>query len=259
MKRTVSAIVIMLMLILSAVPAFADFANPSVIDGAGYLSESQLEELSAALNRLRENYSFDVAIYTEAEMSGEDAQSCADDIFDYSGYGFGENADGMILYISANPRQYHFSTHGSGEEIFNDNGLYYLEENILPSLQDDDYYTALKRYAELSEELLEMAAQGEPFDEIPTTMGYACCVIGVALLLPLLIAYIKMKAKLRKMKTAVENNYAANYMKPGSMNLSVSRDIFLYSTMTQTAKPKAESGGHISSSGEHHGGRGGSF
>ena len=34
-----------------------------------------------------------------------------------------------------------------------------------------------------------------------------------------------------KMKTAVENNYAANYVKNGSKRLDFSRDIFLYSSM----------------------------
>ena len=61
------------------------------------------------------------------------------------------------------------------------------------------------------------------------------------------------------MKTAVENDYAANYMKPGSMNLTMSRDLFLYSRITKTEKPKGGSDTHTSSSGRTHGGRGGSF
>ena len=75
----------------------------------------------------------------------------------------------------------------------------------------------------------------------------------------MLIAFWMMKKKLKKMKTAVENDYAANYMKPGSMNLTMSRDLFLYSRITKTEKPKGDSGTHTSSSGRTHGGRGGSF
>ena len=56
-----------------------------------------------------------------------------------------------------------------------------------------------------------------------------------------------------------ENDYAANYVKPGSMNISVSRDLFLYSRITKTERPKESSGTHTSSSGRTHGGRGGSF
>ena len=65
--------------------------------------------------------------------------------------------------------------------------------------------------------------------------------------------------KLAKMKTAVENNYAANYVKNGSKRLDFSRDIFLYSNITKTERPKNNSGSHQSSSGRTHGGGGGSF
>lgn len=259
MKKTVSVFFIMLMMVTSAATAFAEFNNPPVTDGAEYLTESQFNEISNKLEEVRLKYNFDVAVYTEKYMSGADAQNTADDLYDYTLYGYGDNADGIMLYIAADERLYHFTTHGSGEEIFNDNGLAYLEKMILPSLKEGDYYTAIKLYADNCEELLKMAAQGEPFDEKQMSTEYVCCVIGGALFIPLILAFIMMNAKLRKMKTAVENNYAANYMKPGSMKLSTSRDIFLYSTVTKTAKPKSNSSGHVSSSGEHHGGRGGSF
>lgn len=53
-------------------------------------------------------------------------------------------------------------------------------------------------------------------------------------------------------------------MKAGSMNITESRDMFLYNTVTRTAKPKDnDSGGgsstHTSSSGSTHGGGGGKF
>ena len=61
------------------------------------------------------------------------------------------------------------------------------------------------------------------------------------------------------MKTAVENNYAADYMKHGNINITMSRDLFLYSRITKTEKPKSGSETHTSSSGKAHGGRSGSF
>ena len=47
-----------------------------------------------------------------------------------------------------------------------------------------------------------------------------------------------MNKKLKKMKTAVQNDYAANYMKPESMKINASRDLFLYSRITKTEKAK---------------------
>lgn len=270
--RKIFAVILSLLCLTFQLTAFAECENIPIADFAGYLTDEQYNELSEKIEGVRGKYTFDVAVYTEVEMSGDDAQSTADDIFDYFGYGDGIGADGMILYIASSPRVYHFSTHGSGEEIFNDNGLAYIEEQVLPYLKNDDYYTAIKVYAERAEELLEMAANGEPFNEpygdtygenTPNT-EYICIVVVGALVLPLLLALFMTWLKQKKMKTAVKNDYAANYMKPGSMRLDVSRDIFLYSTVVKTERPKPNqngggSGGHISSSGQHHGGRGGSY
>lgn len=259
MKKTFLVALLALLIFTSTITAFAEFNNLPVVDEAGYLTDEQFVEISEQLEDIRQKYNFDVAVYTEEAMSGYDAQSTADDLYDYTMYGWGETADGIMLYIAADERAYHLTTHGSGEVIFNANGLKYLENMILPSLQADDYCSAMKLYAEHCEELLEMAAQGEPFNEKQLSTGYVCGVVGGALLIPLLLALFMTNKKLKKMKTAVENNYAANYMKPGSMNLSLSRDIFLYSTVTKVEKPKSNSGSHTSSSGESHGGRGGNF
>ena len=104
-----------------------------------------------------------------------------------------------------------------------------------------------------------MAKQGNPYNKKQHSTGYLVGVILTCIFAPLLIAFLMMNSKLKKMRTAVENDYAADYMKPGSMRLAVSRDIFLYSRITKTEKPKSNSGTHRSSSGRSHGGRGGSF
>ena len=257
MKRIVSVLFICFAM---AVHCFAaEFNNPPVIDEAEYLSESQLVELSEKLEGIRQKYNFEVAIVTEYEMTSYDAMSSADDIYDYGGFGAGENDDGIMLYICSSTRDYHITTHADGLRVFNENGIEYLKNNIQPYLAEDEYYIAMDTFANCADELLEMAENGEPFNKKQYDMKYLLIVIGCALLLPLIIAYFMMQSKLAKMKTAVENDYAANYIKPGSKRLDVSRDIFLYSRITKTEKPKNNSGSHKSSSGRTHGGGGGSF
>ena len=51
-------------------------------------------------------------------------------------------------------------------------------------------------------------------------------------------------------------------MKPGSFQLQMCQDVFLYSNVDQRMKPDDDSSGggsHISSSGRSHGGGGGSY
>ena len=259
MKKLFSCLLLLLITTSFVVTAYADFQNPAIVDDAGYLMQSELSSLSKKLDKVREKYDFEVAIYTESDMTSATAEESADDIYDYQGYGAGENDDGIMLYICSDTREYHFTTHGKGLKYFNANGLAYLESKVVPHLSENDYYEAFEEYIETTDELLQMAKDGKPYNEKQYSMKYLFGVIIVCLIAPLLIAFWMMKRKLKKMKTAVENDYAANYIKPGSMNLTTSRDLFLYSRITKTERPKSSSGTHTSSSGRTHGGRGGSF
>jgi len=259
MKRKFSCFLMLLLVVFVTLSANAAFQNPAIVDEAGYLMQSEIDTLSEKLEKIREKYNFEVAIYTEGEMTSDTAEASADDIYDDNGYGAGENDDGILFYICSDSREYHFTTHGKGLSVFNANGLAYLESEVVSYLSEDDYYEAFKAYIDATDELLEMAESGTPYNQKHYSTKYLIGVILAALLIPLLIAYLKMNGKLKKMKTAVENDYAANYVKPGSMHLSVSRDLFLYSKITKTEKAKSDSGTHTSSSGRTHGGRGGSF
>ena len=259
MKRVLSCLLIFLLVFSASLSFGAEYRPPSIVDNAEYLMQSELSTLSKMLDKLREQYDFEVAIYTETEMSGDTAEASADDIYDYSGYGAGGNDDGIMLYICSDTREYHFTTHGRGLSVFNSNGLAYMESKVVPYLAENDYYEAFAAYITTADELLAMAANGEPYNKKQRSTAFIIIVIAAALLVPFLVARGMTNSKLRKMKTAVENDYAANYMKPGSMQLTASRDLFLYSHITKTEKPKESGGSHTSSSGRTHGGGGGSF
>lgn len=259
MKRIFSFLFIFIFAFVFTTSVNAEFNNPSIVDEAGYLMQSEVSSLSKELDSVREKYNFEVAIYTQSDMTSKTAEASADDIYDYKGYGAGENDDGIMLYICSDTREYHFTTHGKGLEYFNQNGLMYLESKVLPYLTENDYYEAFKAYIETTDELLHMAESGTPYNKKQYSMKYLFGVIFVCLIAPVLIAFWMMNKKLKKMKTAIANDYAVNYIKQGSMHIDVSRDLFLYSHITKTEKPKGSSGTHTSSSGRTHGGRGGSF
>ncbi len=259
MKKLFSCVLLTLLLFSLFLPVYASFENPSIVDEAGYLMQSELSSLFKELDKVREKYDFEVAIYTESDMTSSTAEASADDIYDYNGYGAGENDDGIMLYICSDTREYHFTTHGKGIDYFNSNGLTYLESKVVPHLSEGDYYEAFEEYIEKTDELLQMAMDGKPYNEKQYSTKYLIGVIVFCLVVPLLIALWMMKKKLKKMKTAVENDYAEKYIKPGSLRIDTSRDLFLYSRITKTEKPKSDSGTHTSSSGRTHGGRGGSF
>lgn len=259
MKKIIIGILTGMLMCVSSVYAFE---NPAVKDEAGFLSESEVSELETKLEAIRTEYDIDIAIYTETDMSGADAQQTADDIYDYNGYGAGENDDGMLLYVSQNPRNYHLTTYNRGHDIFGSSELSKIEDDILPHLKENDYYGAFLAYADCSESILESAAYDENYEfTLSDNLYFYGFVAVIALALSLVIALIAMLIKLSKMKTAVKKVDAEGYMKNGSVNISVSQDIFLYSTVTKVARPKEseQDTTHVSSSGRTHGGSGGSY
>ena len=62
--------------------------------------------------------------------------------------------------------------------------------------------------------------------------------IAIILIVPAVIAFILMFSKLSQMKTAVKQNRADNYMRRETLNLTTSKDVFLYSRTTKTPRPK---------------------
>ena len=190
MKKIFSCMLLLFITMTLLLPAYAAFENSPIIDDAGYLMQSELDELSRELDKVREKYNFEVAIYTESDMTSDTAEASADDIYDYNGYGAGENDDGILLYICRDTREYHFSTHGKGLEYFNKNGLVYLESKVLPYLEDDNYYKAFEVYIKTADELLKMASEGKPYNDKQYSTKYLIGVIAICLVAPLLIALI---------------------------------------------------------------------
>ena len=86
--------------------------KPLLVDDAGLLTE---EESSALLNKLEDisqKYENEVGIVTVNSLGGKTAEAYADDYYDYNGYGYGENDDGLLLLISMGEREWAISTYG---------------------------------------------------------------------------------------------------------------------------------------------------
>lgn len=248
-------------------PSYDKFFTNSVADETDYLTDDEYEKLKERLNSIREAYNVDVAVAIDEEMWGDTAEQAADDTYDYYFYGAGAGDDGILLYISKEPRNYYITTHGYGATAVTDAGVDYLKETITPHLQNDEYYDAIAAYADGVDWLLDTAAKGEPYDiKGSKSIGKAVLIgIIISLVLSLVIAKILNKGKVEEMNTAREQTDAHGYMRPGSFNLQMSQDVFLYSRIDKEARRQESSSGgggssmHTSSSGRSHSGGGGSY
>lgn len=117
--------------------------------------------------------------------------------------------------------------------------------------------------AELCDDFITQARNGDPYDSgnllrEPLQLIW----IPIALVIGFVIAKIIVGNMKSKLKTVRKQAAANSYTKDGSINITESRDLFLYHTVTRTEKTKNNFSGsstHRSSSGTSHGGGGGKF
>ena len=141
-----------------------------------------------------------------------------------------------------------------------------MTDNFGSYLSDGEYYEGFMKFADLCEEFIIQAQSTEPYDveNLPEETIPFYMIFLISLVVGFVIALIVTGVMRSRMKTVHMKPDAADYMKKNSLNLTRCGDMFLYNQVSRTAKPKEDSSGggsstHTSSSGETHGGSGGSF
>ena len=272
MKKKISVILLSLVICLcmatSVIAVQSDgFANEyeRVQDLAGLLSDNEEASLVTKLNELSERQKMDIIVLTTDTLNGKTPRDYADDVYDYGGFGYGDGRDGALLLISTEDNDWYISTHGYGITVFTDAGIQYIGKQIKEELSDGDFAGAFDEFTVLCDDFITQARTGEPYDvkhlpKEPLSLIW----IPIAIVAGFILSHIivgRMKAKLKTVRFQAAAN---NYIKNSSLNITESRDMFLYNTVTRTARPKdSDSGGgsstHTSSSGSTHGGGGGKF
>ena len=238
----------------------------SVIDDAGLIKASDEKELDKKIKNIQKD-KFDVVILTVKSLDGKSAQDYADDYYDNNDYGLDNEKSGVLFLVSKGDRKYHISTKGAGIKAFTDYGIGRIKEEIKPYLSDGDYFNACDEFLNITKDFVKAYKDGTPYDtDNPYNEEIDYVILEViALVIAFVIALISVGIMRLRMNTAKPKGTAMEYIKKGSYKLTSEKDIFMYSTVTKTAKPKDNdnsAGGsttHVSSSGSEHGGGGGSF
>lgn len=238
----------------------------SVIDDAELIKASDEKELDKKIKNIQKD-KFDVVILTVKLLDGKSAQDYADDYYDNNDYGLDNEKSGVLFLVSKGDRKYHISTKGAGIKAFTDYGIGRIKEEIKPYLSDGDYFDACDEFLNITKDFVKAYKDGTPYDtDNPYNEEIDYVILEViALVIAFVIALISVGIMRLRMNTAKPKGTAMEYIKKGSFKLTSEKDIFMYSTVTKTAKPKDNdnsAGGsttHVSSSGSEHGGGGGSF
>lgn len=250
MKKKLLSFILALLLCVSLIPAaLADSDKSIVYDREGLFDEFDTEIISGKLAELNRIYGVDVAVVTASSLDGKTAEEYADDFYDENEIGQGENKDGILLLISESERVWAISTSGSCIDAFTDSDLDYIAENLLDYLSDEDWSGAAISFADDCGPCLSAYAS-EPddgnysddtdndYDYTPSVMYFNQVWLIGALIVGLIVALIVTLSMKRGMKSVSMKSSAADYLRSGSFTPGRSEDLFLYNTVSVTAKPK---------------------
>ena len=273
--RVFKFIFLVTLLIALALPGIAlasdDVRNtPRFTDEVGLLSESQVSELTAKLDEISVRHQFDVVVTIAYSLDGKNPRVFAADFYENQGFGYGENGDGIILMLAMEHRDFAFATKGHGLYVFTDAGQEHMEGLFLPYLRNDEYFEAFMAFADAADTFLIRAEEGERYEagNIPVSDSERLTNHLIAAAISLVIAFIVPGIVVwvwtNQLKSVRKKDFACNYIRQGSMQLTLQRDTFLYRNVTRTARQQSSSGGGSSgsfrsSSGSSFSGRSGKF
>ena len=245
-----------------------------VVDLAGVIPADRLRSLNDLADETSESCRCDVAVVFVQSLEGKYVVDYADDFYDYQGYGYGADDDGILLLVSVGEREFAETTYGYGKTAFTDYGVaHYLEPRFTPFLGEDDWAGAAEQFIRDAGVLLRQAREGRPYDNYrpePVRRSFRETAPAAALISAVIGFFtggIPTGAMKRQMKTVEKEYGAANYAR-GGLNLRARDDRFLYANVSKSAIPRQSeyrSGGgggssvHFSSSGRSHGGSHGKF
>lgn len=226
------------------------------VDGANVLTSrpERAQDIESRLSEISAKYNCPVTVIT---VNGE-----TDATFERYAINYANRLDelyGKAVLLAHFPdiRAYQIEIRGSEFAISNvERAFEMIKDAVLENLKDENYYGAYKAFATKADYCLELLIAGKTVRKPYPVVRNVILILIAALIVALIYT-----GKLRKqLKTVQQQNKAANYVVPDSLNLTMQNDIFLYMHTTRTARPKSSSsggGGFSSGGGRSSGGGGG--
>lgn len=282
MKRKVIFMILILVFAATVVfPVSASETLPLIVDNAGILDPAENASLEAKAQNFRSEYELDVVILTIDSLDGQSAQAYADNYYDSLGYGYGDDASGLLFLMSMEDREWYISTSGKAVYALTDYGIQELADSSFCFLDSTGYFGVFNAFFMYLPEYLDAYEAGTPID------GYAdhsedsyhgtpdavvfyeeeyTPSIFLSLVIGILVAGTVILIMRGSMNTRRRLHGASGYMKSGSFRLRSHQDLFLYSNVSKVRHQQGNStnsgGGssvHRGSGGRRHGGGGGRF
>ena len=238
-------------------------------DKADLIPYEDEEVLNYKLEQISDTYKCEIAVLTVNSTDNKDITAFSDDYFDYNGFGYGENDDGIMLVVDMGSREFAITTHGKAISIFTDYDLYALESKFTPLLTEGNYTSAFVAFYEGCAAIIDeynffyennidenYIASDDWFyedsffyDDYGNNVYYpektitqkilsAFSLTGIAfaVIAGIIIALIYTSILKSQLKTVHSKASADDYVISDSINITRSHDIFMYKNVRRSPK-----------------------
>lgn len=246
MKKYLSVILLAMMLLVSALPAFAAAGTDTLVyDTASILDTEDAAWLETEAQKILKDYGLAVYIVTVPSMNGAtDAYEYAKGIYKENDFGAGSEKSGIMLMLSMEARDYALIAYGEGNTVLTDYGNEHMSEGFLDYFGDDDWMGGFKNYLETANDYCyKYYVEGQAYDAPSASeiAGRVC--LGIAFIGAPIIALISVLVMYAGMNTARENDHADNYVAGEGIHINNRVDDYLYSTVVVEPHPDDDDDG----------------
>ena len=230
-----------------------------VFDEYGLLSGEEKEELNQELADIYEEYEYDAILLISQDIESDDARQYAAKFMQDNEIGYGDTHEGMCIFNQPDKRNITIVFRGDTQNDFTETIQDLMLDNCQEKLKEGDMIGGYKSLISNLKKGLARVTQGKkirPLDVSDSSLpeeALIWLIISFAVMaIPTLIMTL---FQVHKMKTRVPQPNANAYEGEGGLRLTEERDMFLYSTVSRTEKPKDKdndsgSSGSFTSGGE---------
>ena len=238
MKRKLLIMLLVVMLCVSLTISASAESGADIYDEADLLSSAEETQIAEKLSKIGEQFDAQIVIMTVPTSDGS-IDTFVEDVYDSMNMGYGENRDGVLLLVCMDSREYRILSNGYVGVAIDPNDIDAIGDAIVDDLSYGDYGAAFDKFADRCAYYLDGYRNGFPFNAGKNLV--VALIIGVVA--GVIVAFILKK----QLKSVRQQKQANVYIKPGSMQITASRDLFLYREVSRTQKQSSNSSGSGSS------------
>lgn len=247
-KKWISVLFALLLCLSLSVTAFAnEDPLPALYDAADLLTDAEESALQSRMDAVSEAYKVQIVIATVETVGDDTMDDYAEFYYDIGNFGYGDNRDGVLLLVAMEESEYRILSNGLGADAISTGDIEDIGNTVASSLTAGDYADAFNIFVDECEYQIDGEINGFPFAFGRNLL--ICLVIGFV------VAFLVTGSMKSKLKSVKKQQAAAEYTKPGSLQVTYSKDFFLYRVVNRQKKESSSS----SSSGSSRNVGGGKF